>query len=186
MALLDFLFGKRDKLKQIPTMAPFQQQALQGLFQNPLQNNPLYQQGSSYLQQLLSGSPESFANFEAPYMQNFQQNIVPQLAERFAGSGTGSGALSSSGFQNSLGQAGRNLQTDLAGLRSGLQAGALPQALGYAQQPYSNAIAGSQIPSFSYLNQRGQQGLIPGIGNTLGMGFGMGPLTNYFNSYFGL
>ncbi len=190
--ILGSIFGSRDKLRQLPTMDPFQQQAFQRMFQNPINESPLYSSGASYLQQLLSGSPESTQAFEAPYLQQFNQQIVPQIAERFAGMGTGAGAGNSSALYNSLSQAGGNLQTNLAGLRSGLQMQALPQALGYAQQPYSNTLAASQVSPFAYQNQRGQQGLLGGITGGLGQGAGMGlglgaggPLASYFSSLFG-
>lgn len=105
--------------------------------------NPLYQQGSNYLQQLLSGSPESSAAFEAPAMRQFNEQIVPGLAERF--SGMGAGAQSSSAFQQALGQAGAGLSENLQAMRSGLQFGGLGQALGYAQQPISNLQGFGQL-----------------------------------------
>lgn len=105
--------------------------------------NPLFQQGSNYLQQLLSGSPESIAAFEAPAMRQFNEQIIPGLAERF--SGLGAGAQSSSAFRQALGQAGAGLSENLQALKSGLQFGSLPQALGYAQQPISNLQGFSQL-----------------------------------------
>lgn len=78
-----------------------------------------------YLQQLLSGSPESTAAFEAPYMRQFNEQTVPALAERFAGLG----ATSSSGFQQALGQAGAGLSENLASLREGLRGGAAQQGM---------------------------------------------------------
>jgi hypothetical protein len=155
---------------------PFNKQSLSSL-QNilnggGLQNNSLFGTGSSYLQNLLSNAPGAFSAFEAPFLQNFEQNIAPGIAERFAGSGTGAGALSSSGFQNSLAQAGRNLQTDLAGLRSGLQMQALPQALQYAQQPISNIYnAANAIPNQYYeLPPSGNflSSILPGLGQAIG------------------
>lgn len=191
MSLGSFLFGRKDKLKRLPTMAPFQEQALQGLFQNPIQQSPVYGAGSSYIQQLLNGSPEAFQNFESPYLQQFEQQIIPKIAERFAGAGTGSGGLNSSALFNSLAQAGRGLQTDLAGLRSGLQMQAAQMALPYAQQPYSNALSAIQVPPYGYSYQPGTPGLLGsalgGIGQGAGLGFGLasgGPLMNYFGSYF--
>lgn len=186
------IFGGGSKTKKLPTMAPYQERAFQNSVQNPIQNSPLYGSGSNYLQNLLSGNPEAFKNFEAPYLQQFNQQIVPGIAERFAGMGTGAGAGSSSGLNNSLAQAGQNLQTNLAGLRSGLQMQALPQALGYAQQPYSNTLAQSQVSPFAYGMEQGSPGLLPGlfggIGGGMGAGAGMaagGPLMRYFMQLFG-
>ncbi len=106
------------------------------------------------------------------------------IAERFTGAGTGAGAQSSSAFQNSLAQAGRGLTTDIAGLRAGLQGQAANQALGYAQQPYSNVQNFSQISPFAYAQQEGSQGLLnpilQGLGGAAGAAFGMGPLAGLF------
>ena len=148
--------GKKPKLK------PYSKQSLGSLEDiasgQGLAGSPLYGAGSSFLQQLLSGNPEAFAAFEAPYLQNFQQKIAPGIAERFAGAGTGAGALGSSAFANSLAEASRNLQTDLASLRSGLQMQALPQALGYAQAPISNRLQASQLIPGQFYEQPGQSG----------------------------
>ena len=128
--------------KQLSTMNKGQSQLLQQLLSSlggqssNIGQSPLFQQGSSYLQQLLSGSPESTQAFEAPYMRQFQEQTVPALAERF--SGLGAGAQSSSAFQQALGQAGAGLSENLASLRGQLQLGGLGQALNYAQQPISN------------------------------------------------
>lgn len=108
-----------------------------------IQQSPLFQAGSSYLQNLLSGSPESTAAFEAPALRQFQEQIIPMLAERF--SGIGAGAQSSSAFSQALGSAGAGLAEDLADLRARLQQGAAGQALGYAQQPVSNLFGLSQL-----------------------------------------
>ena len=108
---------------------------LQGQNTN-IQQNPLFQQGSNFLQQLLSGSPESTAAFEAPAMRQFNEQIVPGIAERF--SGLGAGAQSSSAFQQALGQAGAGLSENLQAMRSGLQFGGLGHALNFSQQPISN------------------------------------------------
>lgn len=166
----EFLFGKD------PEMKPFNEQSLQSLLQllqgGGLEGNSLYGSGASYLQNLLSGNPEAFRNFEAPYMQNFQQNIIPGIAERFAGAGTGAGAGSSSALNNSLAQAGRNLQTDLAGLRSGLQMQALPQALGYAQQPISNIFGAAQAIPNQYYENPAKQGTLQELLKAFAQGAG--------------
>lgn len=101
-----------------------------------IQQSPLFQSGSSYLSSLLSGNPEATAAFEAPYLRQFNEQIVPGLAERFAG--MGAGAQSSSAFNQALGAAGAGLQENLASLREGLRFQAVPQALGFAQQPVAN------------------------------------------------
>ncbi len=42
-SFFDTLFGSQPKMQQLPTMAPYQQQAFQGAIENPIDKNPLYQ-----------------------------------------------------------------------------------------------------------------------------------------------
>lgn len=136
--------------------------------------NPLFQSGQSYLQNLLSGSPEAFEKFEAPYKRQFEEQTIPGLAERF--SGMGAGAQRSSAFQQALGQAGAGLSENLASLRGQLQMGALPQALGYAQAPFNQLSSLLGMNTMGFAPQQKpwwQQGLI-GMGSGVGQGLGMG------------
>ena len=115
---------------------------LQGQSSN-IQQSPLFQQGSSFLQNLLSGSSEASAAFQAPAMRQFHEQIVPALAERF--SGLGAGAQSSSAFSQALGSAGAGLSENLAALRGQLGLQGAGMGLGYAQQPISNLQGFSQL-----------------------------------------
>lgn len=159
----EFLFGSKDRIKKRSLLNKDQQSALKDFLQQGIETRPLYNAGSSYLQNLLSNSPEAFQAFQEPYLQNFQQKIVPTIAERFAGGGTGAGGTLSSAFANSLAQAGRGLQTDLAALRGGQQLGGLGQALNYAQQPYSNKLGGLGVQSFQRTMQPGKSGFLAPI-----------------------
>jgi hypothetical protein len=86
------------------------------------------------------GDLESFAE---PYRQQFENETIPMLAERFAGAGGGmGGALSSSGFGQSLGSAGGNFNAQLAQLFASLRQNAAGQmsglaGLGLGAQPYA-------------------------------------------------
>jgi hypothetical protein len=187
MALSDiwkFIFGQQDRTSQLSNFNPQQNQAFQNYWNNPIQGNPNYQQGSDYLQRLLSNDPQMMQQMQAPYLQNFEQNIVPGIAERFAGMGTGAGATNSSALYNSLGQAGTNLQTQLAGLHSQNQLQGLGQSLNYAQQPYSNAMAGFGVRPFENVYQPGNTGFIGQAGQGFAQGVGMG--MNPFSSLLGL
>lgn len=57
---------------------------------------------------------KGFENFSAPYKKQFEEEIIPGIAERFSAGG----AQRSSAFQQQLGQAGKDLSTNLAFLRS--------------------------------------------------------------------
>ena len=68
--------------------------------------------GLDYLNDLMQGG-EAFERASAPMMRQFQEQTLPQLSERFAGSD----AMQSSAFGQSLGSAGAGLQENLAALR---------------------------------------------------------------------
>lgn len=185
----DFLIGSKAKLKQSPTMAPYQQQQFQGAVQNPIEQSPLYGAGSNFLQQLLSSDPATMERFAAPHLRQFNEQIAPGIAERFAGAGTGAGALGSSAFANSLAQAGAGLSERLAALQGQMQLQGAGTGLAYAQQPYQNAYQQAQIPTFQNFYQPGSQGLFQGLGSSagqgVGIGLGLGPLSNYFSNWGG-
>jgi hypothetical protein len=149
---------------------------------------------SNYANDLMDPSGQAYQNFSAPAMTDFQQQIVPGIAERFGGEG----ALSSSGFNQTMGAAGSDLAQRLAALRSGLQmqGASLQQQLssqlaGMAQQPVQNQfeLAGlnqnrqnmllSQTP-YSYLEKpassRSQlgSGIMGGLGSGIGSKLGSG------------
>ncbi len=104
-----------------------------------IENNPAYGQGMEWLQSMFN-DPEFFSKFEAPMMRQFQEQTVPELANRFASMGSG-GSTGSTGFRNQLAREGSNLSTNIAALRGGMQQNAIPQLLGYAQQPFQNVMS---------------------------------------------
>lgn len=124
--------------------------------------------GGDYIQNLLSGNPEAFKSFEAPFKRQFEEETIPKLTNQFAGLGTGAGALSSSGFQNSLAREGGRLSESLAALRSGLQMQALPQALQYSQAPIKNMLAAAGLIPGQYFQKEGQPGFAQGALNSFG------------------
>lgn len=155
--------------------------------------SPVYQAGMDWLQELLSQSPEErYAGLEAPYMRQFQEQIMPGIAEQFAGAG----ALGSSAFGNAAAGAGTDLMERLASLNinaqnqfRGQQMAALSPAMEYAQLPFRERMMRSQnqqsrystafgAPSFAYREIPGQagwgQGLMGGIGKSLGSSVGSG------------
>lgn len=161
------MMGKKPKgYSAFSTLNPQQATLLQQLLGSMtgqsanIQQNPLYQSGGNYLQKILSGDT---SEFEAPLMRQFNEQIIPGIAERF--SGLGSGAQSSSAFQQALGGAGADLSERLGALRGGLQMQAVPQALGYAQQPFTNLqnLLGIKTQGFLPKQKSGlQEGIIAG------------------------
>lgn len=157
--LLSGLFGggkdKQPKIENYPILDPMQQSGLRQYFGNPIERSPLYNQGASYLSSLLSNEPGAFEAYEKPYLQDFQRNIVPEIMNSYMGTGQQAG---SSALYNSLAQAAKDLQTNLAAQRANLRGQAANQALGYAQQPYSNLLAGVQVPTMQPYERPGQPG----------------------------
>jgi hypothetical protein len=100
--------------------------------------NPQFQQGQDWLSSLFN-DPEFFQKFEAPLQRQFQEQTIPDLANRFASMGSG-GALGSTGFRNQLAREGSNLSTNIAALRGGMQQQGVNQGLQYAQQPFQNMM----------------------------------------------
>lgn len=162
--LKEALMGSPGRIQAMPTMAPEQQQLISQLIRGlGGQQGPLAG-GLQNLQQLLAGGGEAY---ERPAMRQFEEQIVPGIAERFTG--MGAGAQRSSAFGQQLGQAGAGLAENLAMQRGGLQQQGmqqLMQLLGLGMQP-----------THQYMQIPGQQGglgqLFGGIGSSFGSGLGM-------------
>lgn len=131
--------------------------------QTDITQNQNYGTGQDWLQSMFS-DPEFFNNFEAPIRRDYEENTIPDLANRFAGMGSG-GALGSTAFRNQLGREGSNLSTNLAAMRGGMQQQAIPQLMGYAQQPTSNfmGLLNSVMNPTQNTYQGPTQGLFGGL-----------------------
>ena len=182
MALSDFLFGKKHKEKttQLPTMTGQQQDFLSQILSMLQGGQGGVGMGIGNLQQLLSGSPEAFAAFEAPAKRQFEQEIIPSLSERF--SSLGQGAQQSSAFGQQLGQAGAGLSENLAAMRAALQQNAISQLMGLGQsalgqRPFENIYTPKSRSSGLFGS------LAPGIGQGIGTGLG-GGMGSLFSSLF--
>jgi len=138
----EWLFGSEPKIKKKQAYTDQQMQFLNQLMGSLMgggKGNFL-----DYYQNLLGGEggQGDFENFAAPYRQQFENETIPMLAERFAGAGGGmGGALSSSGFGQSLSSAGGNFNAQLAQLFASLRQNAAGQmsnlaGLGLGAQPY--------------------------------------------------
>ena len=180
MSFGSFMFGNKDKFKQVPTQTNEQQQFLSQLFGQLSGGGGVgqnYGASQDYLRQMMSGSPESYERFAAPHKTQFEQQTIPMLAERFAGmgGGMGGGVMGSSGFGQAMGGAGAQFQSNLAGLYAQLQQQAAQQAMGQ----YGNmSQLGLGTRGFENAYQPGSTGalggLFSGIGQGMGSGCGMG------------
>lgn len=163
--------GKKGKVKQASKYTPQQILFMQNMLEG---SQPGMLQGMDYLTKMISGDESAYAKFEKPYMTQFNQEIIPALAERFAGMD----AQSSSAFGQALGGAGAGLMENLAALREGLRSQALSQLQGMSgiglQQQFENYYQPAQASPMATI--------MPAIGKIIGAGlgggFGGGGVTN--------
>jgi len=183
----EWLFGSPDKLKKVDTGTK-QQQALHNSILGQamgMSQGGGYDLANQYFNNFLGGNQgEAFNQFSQPYLQQFQEQMLPQIAERFAGAG----ALSSSGFGQALGGAASGLQSQLAQLFAQLQGQAAQQQYGQYNQL---SQTGLNYQPFAYQKQAGSSGflapLLGGIataaagpiGGAIGAGIG-GGISNLF------
>lgn len=165
----EWLFGSPDKLQKIETGTP-EQQALH----NNILSQAMGMQGQqggyglaqNYFNSFLGDNrQQALDQFSQPYLQQFEEQILPQIAERFAGGG----ALSSSGFGQALGGAASGLQAQLAQLFSQLQS----QAAGQQYSQFNQlANTGLNYQPFAYNQRQGSGGflapLLGGLGTAMG------------------
>lgn len=154
--ILEWMFGSPDKLTKIPTGTPEQQALHGGVIQNAMnmaQPGGGYDLANQYYNNFLGPNEgQAYNQFAAPYLQQFEEQMLPMIAERFAGSG----ALSSSGFGQALGGASAGLQAQLAQLFAQLQGQAAQSQYGqYNQQTQT----GLNYQPFAYNKQQGSTGL---------------------------
>lgn len=146
--LSEILFGKKAKTKQVPTLSADQQQ----LF--ALLNQGLSGQGGAF-GDLFNFDEGAFQKgVGEPVMKNFLDRILPQLQEKFIGSG-GTGNVLGSGFQREQARAGENLQSQLAQLMYQAQQGA-------QQNKLSGAQTALGIRPFENLQRGPSEGLVQG------------------------
>lgn len=156
------MFGGKDKMKKVPTMTKEQNQLLSQLIQMLGSQGGLGQgnkESIDYQRQLMDPSSEAVNQFAQPYMQQFEQQTVPGLAERFAGMGGGmGGGTSSSGFGQALSSAGSNLQSQLAALKAGLGQQAAQSLMGQ----YGN-LSGMGLGAQPFGYQQQAPGMFGGV-----------------------
>lgn len=132
----EFLLGTNAQVQQIPTMGRQGQNALQQLLSQATQG--------------LRNPNEGFEPFANQARQQFQEQTVPSLAQRFTS--MGQNKLTSGAFANQLGQAGAGLESQLA------SAGAQ-----YGRQNRNDLLQMLQLgltPQFQNIQTPGQAGAI--------------------------
>lgn len=128
-----FMGGTDAKYQQVSNLTP-EQMRLQGNLEKASSGRGAggaFGDSADYWRDILSNNPEAFRAFEAPEQRRFQEQTIPDLAEQFAG--MGSGGLSSSGFRNAAIGAGTDLSERLASMRAGLRQNAAQSLFGAGQ-----------------------------------------------------
>jgi hypothetical protein len=176
----EILFGSSPKMKKLDTGTKNQQRYGESLIDQLMQQmqGGGYGQSQDWMQSLYG--PDAFNQFAQPHMQQFEQqfeqNIMPMIAEKFAGFGNSGGALSSSGFGQSLSGAGAqgasDLQSKLAQMFAQLQMSASGQLSNNFNQQSQQAL---NYQPFQYMQQPGKSGIAAPMLGAIGGAFG-GPM----------
>ncbi len=169
---MSFWMGSPESFEQKSTLSPEQQNLFSQLMA-AIQGQGAggaFGQSADYYRDILNDSPEAMNAFAAPEMRRFNQEIIPGLAEQFAGMGSG-GGVGSSGFRNAAATAGADLSERLASMRQGLRQQAASSLGQLGQQgfaPVTQNIHRPRQPGF--LEQ-----MAPAVGTALGTAVG-GPI----------
>lgn len=154
MAWYDFFLGKDAEAKPFDIFSEgqqgFQQQALS-------QAGQALPGGFQYLMKLLGGDEESLKEFSAPYMRQFQTQVLPSIFERFGGgglTGRGDNALSS-GLMNAATEAGAGLEGEIASQRNKMGIAGVGALQSLSQL--------GMTPQKGFQNIPGQAGALQGI-----------------------
>lgn len=126
-------------------------------------------QSADYYRDLLSNDSQTNQMMAAPEMRRFNEDIIPGLAEQFAG--MGAGGLTSSGFRNAAVNAGTDLSERLGAIRAQLRSQGAAGLSGIGAQglgDYTNNIMRPQT-----------SGLLGGFLQGAGKGIGQAA-TSYF------
>jgi len=112
---------KEEKIRNQSLLRPEQEPLLQSAINAGLRpgDTGAFGQSADYYRGLLGDSNQDYQRFAAPQMRQYNEEIVPGLAEQFAG--MGAGGLSSSGFRNAALNSGVDLSERLGALRAQLR-----------------------------------------------------------------
>ena len=154
-----FALGREPEFLQFSPYTPNQQSAMQQLLQTGLGG--------------LSPQNISFEPIEQRARQQFQENTIPSLAERFNALSGGQG-LRSSAFQTALGRQASDLESSLAALRSQHNINLLPA--------YQNMATMGLTPQYESIYAPGGPGAVHAAGRAIGQLIPIGgkALANYY------
>jgi hypothetical protein len=170
MGFNEFMFGTPEKNYQQSLLEPGQQPLKNQLFAASQKGQGgAFGQAGDYYGDLLSNDSEDFNAFAAPEMRRFNEQIVPGLAEQFAG--MGSGALSSSGFRNAAVSAGTDLSERLGAIRANLRSQGAQGLMNLGQQGLGQFGENVLRPATPGFLQSAAQGAGKIVGGVLGKKF---------------
>ena len=181
-----FFSAKPEKIERISRLSS-SQQGLYDQLQAALQGQGAggaFGGASDYYRDLLSGAGD--AAFEAPLQRQFQQETIPNLAEQFAG--LGSGAITGGGFAQAGTQAATDLSERLGSIRAGLRQQGAQGLAGLGQfglGQFDDAIFRPREPG---LFEQFAMQMAPGLGAGAGLAMGgpaVGGLGALFSQMFG-
>lgn len=158
----DLFFGKSPQIKQQQNYSPEQQNFMNMILQSAQSGN---QNALDWLNSLFDDE-EGMEDFERPAMEQFNEQIVPNILERFRGGNS----KNSSGLQQTLGQAAKGLSSNLSAQRSGIRQNAIN-----ALQNYSGIGLNKQTTPYQTSGTQGVFDMLSqGIGSAGGRAIGGG------------
>lgn len=162
----EFFTGKPQKNYQISTLGPEQQSLKNQLVSSGMRPGAggAFGTAADYYRNLLSDNSSDMNAFAAPEMRQFREQLIPDLAEQFAG--MGSGALSSSGFRNASVNAATDLSERLGAIRAQLRqqgAAGLQNIGSQGLQSFYNNVTQPATPGLLDYAAQGVGSLFPGL-----------------------
>jgi len=159
--------GTPEKHERVSTLLPGQERNASNLYKAGEQRGAggAFGQSADYYRDILENDPALLEEFMRPEMRRFNQETIPDIAEQFAG--MGSGGLSSSGFRNSAVSAGADLSERLGAIRANLRKNAAQGLQNIGQFGLGNF-------SQDVMTQQGSQGMLSQLGPaaiSAGLGF---------------
>lgn len=120
-AAKSFVSGTPEIRENVSTLRPEQEALFEQLQKSNLQPGAggSFGTAADYYRNLLSDNPQDLQAFLGPEMRTYYQDIMPGLAEQYAG--MGAGGLMSSGFRNAQIQGATDLGERLGALRAQLR-----------------------------------------------------------------
>jgi hypothetical protein len=158
---------KKEKYEKISRFGPEQQPLYRQSINAGLQPGAggAFGNAADYYRGNLSNNPEDFQAMAAPELRRYQQEFIPDLAEQFAG--MGSGGLSSSGFRNAAVQGATDLSERLGAIRAQLRSQAAQGLTNIGQIGLQPSVENVYRPAQQGFFQQALPGLLTAAGTAL-------------------